>query len=83
MNNSNFVFYILTAPLARYRLRDVLFSHTSHFTGRLIVEFKKCIFEVLYFILYYIFFFFIYLFVFFLPSIPSLALGLVPIVPNG
>jgi hypothetical protein len=28
-----------TTPLARHKLRNVLFSHTSHFTGRLIVEF--------------------------------------------
>jgi hypothetical protein len=38
-DNPNFIFYTQTAPLARHRLRDVLFSHTSHFTGRLIVEF--------------------------------------------
>jgi hypothetical protein len=30
---------IPTTPLARHRLRNVLFSHTSHLTRRLIVEF--------------------------------------------
>jgi hypothetical protein len=40
MDNPNFIFYIPTAPLAIHRLRNVLFSHTSHFTGRLIVEFR-------------------------------------------
>jgi hypothetical protein len=36
-----------TTPLARHRLRNVLFSHTSHYTGRLIVDvwFKTNIFE--------------------------------------
>jgi hypothetical protein len=46
MDNPNFIFYIPTIPLARHRLRTVLFSHTYHFTGRLIVEFlflKSCI----------------------------------------
>jgi hypothetical protein len=33
------VMMIQTAPLARHRLRNVLFSHTFHFTSRLIVEF--------------------------------------------
>jgi hypothetical protein len=30
MANPNFIFYTLTAPLARHRLRNLLFSHTSH-----------------------------------------------------
>jgi hypothetical protein len=61
-NNPNFVFYTPTAPIARHRLRTVLFSHTSRFTGRLIVEFTTCIFVVLYFILYYFSYFsFLYL----------------------
>jgi hypothetical protein len=53
-DNPNFIFYTPTVPVARHRLKNVLFSHTSHFTGRLIVEFwfRKSIFEVLNFILY-------------------------------
>jgi hypothetical protein len=38
-DNPNFIFYTPTVPLARHRLRNVLFSHTSHITGRLIVDF--------------------------------------------
>jgi hypothetical protein len=38
MDNPNFIFCTLTAPLARHRLRNMLLSHTSHFTGRLILE---------------------------------------------
>jgi hypothetical protein len=33
------IMMIPITPLARQRLRNVLLSHTSHFTGRLIVEF--------------------------------------------
>jgi hypothetical protein len=29
-DNPNFIFYTPTAPLARHRLRNVLFSHTYH-----------------------------------------------------
>jgi hypothetical protein len=52
------------------------FSHTSNYTGRLIVEFwflKKNVFEILYFILYayYIFLLFHLFTCIFLPSIPS------------
>jgi hypothetical protein len=46
-DNPNFILYTPTAPLASHRLRNVFFSHTSHFTGRLIMElyfFKKYIF---------------------------------------
>jgi hypothetical protein len=39
MDKTNFIFYAPTVPLARHRLRNVLFSHTSQFTGRPIVEF--------------------------------------------
>jgi hypothetical protein len=49
-DNPNFIFYIPTATLARHRLRNVILSHTYHFTARLILEFW--FFEVLYFILY-------------------------------
>jgi hypothetical protein len=38
-DNPNFVFYTPTVPVTRNKLRNVLLSHTSHFTGRLIVEF--------------------------------------------
>jgi hypothetical protein len=54
--NPNFIFYTLTVLLARHGLRNMLLSHTSHFTVGRIVEFwfleKKCIFEALCFILY-------------------------------
>jgi hypothetical protein len=38
-NNPNFIFYTPTVSLATHRLRNVLFSRTSHFTDRPIVEF--------------------------------------------
>jgi hypothetical protein len=46
-DNPNFIFYTPTAPLATFRLRNMLFSHTSHLTGRPIVEFW--FFKTLYF----------------------------------
>jgi hypothetical protein len=65
-DNPNFIFYTLTSPLARHRMRNALFSHTSHFAGRLIVEcsiLKKTTFEVFYFVLYFnMFHFFILIF---------------------
>jgi hypothetical protein len=55
-DNRNFIFYTPTGPLARHRLRNELFSHTSHFTGKPIVELwflkKDCFLEVLYFVLH-------------------------------
>jgi hypothetical protein len=38
-NNPYFILYTPIAPLASHILRNVHFSHTSHFTGRLIEEF--------------------------------------------
>jgi hypothetical protein len=50
-----------TASLARHRLRNVLFSHSSHFTGRITVDLlkKNYTFEVLYFIVFYFIFLFL------------------------
>jgi hypothetical protein len=65
-DNPNFIFYTPTAPLARRRLWNVLFSHTSYFTGRLRVEFwffKKIV--SINFILYYIFLFFSFPYLYF------------------
>jgi hypothetical protein len=33
--------YTPTVPLVRHRLRNVLFSYTSHFTGKLMVDFNS------------------------------------------
>jgi hypothetical protein len=71
--NPNFIFYTPTAPLARRRLWNALFSHISYFTGRLIVGFcffKKFRSLVFYFVVHFPIFF-ISLFVFFLPFISS------------
>jgi hypothetical protein len=38
-DNTNFIFNATTVPLARHRLRNMILSHTSQFTGRPIVEF--------------------------------------------
>jgi hypothetical protein len=65
-DNPNFIIYTSTVPLARHRLRNVLFSHISHFKDRLIVEF---LFLNSNFVLNFLIFHFFFLFV--LPSIPS------------
>jgi hypothetical protein len=38
-DNPNVIFQTTTFPLARHRLRNLLFSHTSHFVRRLRVDF--------------------------------------------
>jgi hypothetical protein len=38
-DNPDFIFYTPTVPLAGHKLINVLFSHSSHFIGKLIVEF--------------------------------------------
>jgi hypothetical protein len=61
----NFIFYI--PPSARHRLRNVFLSHTSHFTGRLIMEMyflkkNKCILKSCVLLCITVFYLIIYLF---------------------